>query len=63
VVLADDSVSLFDAYSADVERDGSFENVVIASAGEQCLVGMGFMEGYELRIQAKPGGSVDITKL
>jgi clan AA aspartic protease len=63
VVLADDTSTSFDVYSADLERDGSFDNVIISVLGEQCLVGMEFLEGHELRIQVKPDGSVQITKL
>jgi clan AA aspartic protease len=63
LVLADASSRSFEIYSADLERDGSFQNVFVSAVGEQCLVGMEFLEGCELHIQVKPRGSVEITKL
>jgi clan AA aspartic protease len=61
--LADHSEILVDIYSVDVEWDGEFQNVIVSALGEECLIGMQFLEGYELRIQVTPGGLVTAEKI
>jgi len=58
--LADGSVQAFDVYVATVDWDGQPRSVEVDAAEAQPLIGMGLMQGSELRIQVRPGGSVTI---
>jgi predicted aspartyl protease len=61
--LADGSVLAFDVYVATVDWHGQPRNVEVEAADAQPLLGMGLMQGSELRIQIMLGGSVIITEL
>ena len=54
---------MFNMYEASVLWDGKLRRVLIQAVDTTPLVGMGMLQGYELRIEAVDGGSVVITKL
>lgn len=56
--LGDDSLHLFDVYSATIIWDEEARLVEIDEADTEPLVGMRLLEDYELRIQVQAGGSV-----
>lgn len=62
-VLADGTEITFDRYRALLVWDGQPLAIYVASADSAPLLGMSLLEGYELNIQARVGGSVTITKL
>ena len=62
-ILADGSATMFNMYEASVLWDGKLRRVLIQAVDTTPLVGMGMLQGYELRIEAVDGGSVVITKL
>jgi len=62
-VLADGSVCMFNVYEASVLWDGLVRTVEINESETDPLVGMGLLEGYELKIQTVAGGLVTITAL
>ena len=61
--LADGSASLFDMHAATVLWDGKPRRVLIQAVDTTPLLGMGMLQGYELRIEAVKGGSVVISEL
>ncbi|WP_068816476.1 clan AA aspartic protease [Phormidesmis priestleyi] len=62
-VLGDGSMCTFNVYEALVVWDGQVRSVEINESEADPLVGMGLLEGYELKIQAVAGGLVAITAL
>ena len=62
-ILADGSATMFNLYEASVLWDGKLRRVLVQAVNTTPLVGMGMLEGYELRIEAVVGGRVVITKL
>lgn len=62
-VLADGSVKNFDVYAADIEWDGNSRQVLISAVGNEALMGMRLLAGYELRIEVLPGGTVEIAPM
>ena len=54
---------MFSMYEASVLWDGKLRRVLVQAVNTTPLVGMGMLEGYELRIEAVAGGGVVITKL
>jgi len=60
-VLGDGSVRSFDMYAADVEWDGNWRPVLVSAVGDEVLVGMRLLAGYELRVAVVPGGPVEIS--
>jgi len=62
-VLGDGSMCTFNVYEALVVWDGQVRSVEINESEANPLVGMGLLEGYELKIQAVAGGLVAITAL
>ncbi|MCY7277337.1 MAG: clan AA aspartic protease [Phormidesmis sp. CAN_BIN44] len=62
-VLGDGSLCTFNVYEALVIWDGQVRSVEINESEADPLVGMGLLEGYELKIQAIAGGLVAITAL
>jgi clan AA aspartic protease len=63
VILGNGSVDLLDVYTGIVHWDGQDRTVEVDSAGSGPLVGMSLLDGYDLHIQARAGGSVTITAL
>lgn len=62
-VLADGTVCQFDIFAARVEWDGAWRSVLVSAVGDEPLVGMRLLAGYELRIAVIPGGVVEIAAL
>lgn len=62
-ILGDGSVCMFDVYEASVIWDGQVRTSEVNGAETDPLVGMGLLEGYELKIQGIAGGLVTITAL
>jgi clan AA aspartic protease len=62
-VLADGRESIFDIYEAAVIWDGEPRRIHVDEAETAPLVGMSLLEGYEVGIEAQPGGKVTIRRL
>lgn len=62
-VLGNGSLCMFNVYEASVIWDGQTRTIEINESEADPLVGMGLLEGYELKIQAVAGGLVTITAL
>lgn len=62
-ILGDGSLCMFNVYEALVIWDGQVRSVEINESEADPLVGMGLLEGYELKIQGVAGGLVTITVL
>jgi clan AA aspartic protease len=62
-ILGDGSLCIFNVYEASVIWDGQIRTIEINESEADPLVGMGLLEGYELKIQAVAGGLVTITAL
>ena len=62
-LLADGRESVFDIYEATILWDGQPYRVAVDAADTEPLVGMALLEGYELTVQVRAGGSVTITPL
>ena len=62
-ILGDGSVCMFDVYEASIVWDGQVRTVEINGSDTDPLVGMGLLEGYELKIQGLAGGLVTIAAL
>lgn len=60
-VLGDGSVRSFDVYAAEVEWDGNWRPVLVSAVGDEVLLGMRLLAGYELRVAVVPGGPVEIS--
>jgi clan AA aspartic protease len=63
VMLADGSVHLIDVYEATIIWDGQTHAIDIDTSGAESLIGMSLLNGFELRMQVRPGGTVSITGL
>jgi clan AA aspartic protease len=61
--LADGSECLFDVYAAEVVWDGRSYRVLIDEADSDPLVGMALLDGFELRMECREQGRVEITRL
>lgn len=62
-ILGDGSLCMFNVYEALVIWDGQVRSVEVNESEADPLVGMGLLEGYELKIQGVAGGLVTITAL
>ncbi len=62
-VLADGSVRQFDIYEAEVLWDGRWRQILVSLVGDEALIGMRLLVGYELRIAVMLGGIVQISPL
>jgi clan AA aspartic protease len=62
-LLGDGSIHLFNVYESCVIWDGQVRTIEINDSEADPLIGMGLLEGYELRIEAIPGGTVTIQTL
>jgi clan AA aspartic protease len=63
VVLGDGSAQTVPVYRITVVWDGVPRATDVHALDTPPTLGMALLDGYELRIEAKPGGSVTITKL
>jgi clan AA aspartic protease len=62
-VLGNGEVHLFDVYEGAVIWDGQVSTIEINESRSDPLIGMGLLEGYELRIESIAGGAVRIQAL
>lgn len=62
-VLGDGSIRTFDIYAAELEWGGRWRAILVSAIGNEVLVGMRLLAGYRLRIDAVPGGAVEISPL
>jgi len=62
-LLGDGSLRMFNVYEASVIWDGQIKIIEVNESETDPLAGMGLLEGYELKIQALPGGLVTINAL
>jgi clan AA aspartic protease len=62
-ILAHGSECLFDVYVGKVIWDGKERTVLVDEADTDPLVGMALLNGYELKMQIRPGGEVTIKRL
>jgi clan AA aspartic protease len=62
-ILGDGSLCMFDVYEASVIWDDRVRLVEVNESEADPLVGMGLIEGYELKIQGFAGGLVTIAAL
>jgi clan AA aspartic protease len=62
-LLADGSECVFDIYEGALEWDGAFRRIAIDEADTAPLAGMSLLDGYELNVQVREGGSVTIKLL
>jgi clan AA aspartic protease len=58
--LADGSTCSFSVYTAELEWEGQFRTVLVSAMGDECLIGMRFIGGLDLRIPVRDGGAVEI---
>ena len=63
VVQADGSHIQFNTYDALIEWDGAIQPVVVSTFGPDAVIGMGLLDGHELRVEAVTGGAVEIRPL
>lgn len=61
--LADGSECLFEIYRATVIWDRQARGVLVSETDSDPLVGMELLEGFELKMQVRPGGKVSIKRL
>ncbi len=62
-LLADGSESVFDIHEGAILWEGQPRRIAVDSADMVPLVGMSLLEGYELNIQVRPAGRVEIRAL
>ncbi|MBR8828460.1 MAG: clan AA aspartic protease [Gomphosphaeria aponina SAG 52.96 = DSM 107014] len=62
-LLGDGSLCMFDVYEASIIWDSQVRTIEVDQADTDPLIGMGLLEGYELKIQGIEGGIVTITAL
>ncbi len=62
-LLANGSDSVFEIYEATVVWDGQDRRIPVDEAETTPLLGMSFLEGYELTIQVRSAGNVTIAPL
>jgi clan AA aspartic protease len=62
-LLANGSSLAFDIYAAEVEWDGVWKMILVSAVGNEALLGMRLLAGHTLRIDAVPGGIVEIIVL
>jgi clan AA aspartic protease len=61
--LADGSIRQFDQFPVEVDWSGQWRTVLVSGVGGTVLLGMELLAGHQLRIEAVPGGAVEITPL
>jgi predicted aspartyl protease len=62
-VLGDGSVRQFDVYAAELDWNGIWKPVLVYAIGSEVLMGMGLLAGHQLRVDAVPGGVVEIITI
>lgn len=61
--MADGSQIWFNTYDALIEWDGTPRPVTVSAFGGAAIIGMGLLDGHELRVEAVIGGAVEIRPL
>ncbi len=61
--LADGSECLFDVFEGKVIWDGKVRRILVDEADTDSLVGMGLLNGHELKMQVRPHGKITIKPL
>jgi clan AA aspartic protease len=61
--LADGSVRIYELYLGQLLWHGIFQDCMFFCAGDEALIGMGLLNGNELRIEVTPGGMVEVKPL
>jgi len=61
--LADGTLQATELYLGQLQWNGAFTPVQVISIGDEALVGMGLLNGNELRIEVTSGGMVEINQL
>jgi predicted aspartyl protease len=61
--LADGSLQVFDVYLATLVWDGQTRTTDAEATDSEPLVGMSLLQGFELRVEVKDGGSVTVSDL
>ena len=61
VILANGDQDLCDVYDGSISWNGLTRSILIEEAETEPLLGMALLRGYELRLQAVPGGSLLIA--
>lgn len=62
-LLADGEIDEFDVFAGKTNWDGAIRNVLIEAAETDPLVGMAMMQGFELQVRIKPGGSLILRRI
>ena len=63
IMLANGLVEIAKVYECFIDWDGTQRLIELQAADTNPLVGMSLMIGYEIRIETKVGGAVQITSL
>jgi predicted aspartyl protease len=53
----------YGVYSAEIEWDSAIRTVLASELGDECLICMRLLSGYDLRIQVKPRGMMEANKM
>lgn len=62
-ILADGTSRSIEVFSVEVEWDGEWRYALVSVIGDEPMIGMRLLLGYELRIQVAPGGDVRIERM
>ena len=62
-LLADGSVRQYDLYSAEVKWGNDWRPILVSAIGDEALMGMRLLMGYQLVVHVVPSGVVEISLL
>lgn len=62
-LLADGTARPFDIYAAEIDWGSSWRPVMAWVVGSESLLGMRALVGHQVRVEAVPGGVVEITPI
>jgi predicted aspartyl protease len=62
-LLADGSPCEYALHEAELLWDGEYRPILVSAVGNQPLLGMRMLGDHELRVEARPGGAVEIREL
>jgi predicted aspartyl protease len=62
-MMANGVIRKYDIYSVEIEWDGVWQAILAPAVGTEVLLGIRLIAGHELKIVAKPGGTVEIKRL
>ncbi|HEY3330150.1 MAG TPA: clan AA aspartic protease [Capsulimonadaceae bacterium] len=63
VILADGSSVACNVHDARIKWDGDWIGINVQPAETTPLIGLGLLDGYEVRIEVAPDGAVEISSL